>query len=106
MVAILRLIWGLLSRALPALALIGTKVTAVFTAAKAAHAVLKAAAIAALLLWLPLPGWLTSIPSYVGAIPAEVVYLMEYAKVKEGVAIVVSAMVLRFVARLLLKVLD
>jgi hypothetical protein len=105
MVAILRLIWGLFSRFGAWILPIASSLTGLLVASAAARFVAVAAAITAFVLWMPMPSWLDAVPGLVGAIPSSVVFAMSYARVGEGVAIVVSALALRFVARLVLKAL-
>lgn len=100
---ILGLIWGLISRAIPWLLSAVASATTAVVASRAATTVAVAAAITAFVLWMPMPGWVQQIPALVSQIPPSVVYVMGYARVAEGVTIVVSAYVIRFVARLVLK---
>lgn len=106
MISILRLIWGLISRILPGLATVLVSATSLLVASSAARALAVSAAIFAFVAWLPMPGWLDAIPSLVSSIPASVVYVMGYARVGEGVTIVLGALVVRFAARLALQVLS
>ena len=48
---------------------------------------------------IPVPAFLTAIPSYVSAIPPGAVFFLSAFKVPQGVAIIVTAYVLRFVIR-------
>lgn len=105
MVAILRLLWGMISRLLPGLVTAVGSATGLLVASAAARAVAVSAAIVALILWLPMPSWLQSLPSLAASIPPGVVYAMGYARVKEGVTIILGAMVIRFLARLALRVI-
>lgn len=106
MVAILRLVWGLLSKVLPSIGLAAASATSLFVASAAARALAVSAAILAFVLWLPMPTWVSNLPVLVAGIPEGVVFLMSYARLKEGVAIVLGAMALRFVARLVLKAIS
>lgn len=103
---LLRLLWGLLSRLLPGLFTAVGSATAFVSASAAVKASVTAAAIAAFVLWLPMPVWVASIPSLVAAIPDPVVYVLGYARAAEGMSIVLGALVIRFVARLVLRALS
>lgn len=105
MIALLRLVWGLISKVLPGLALTAGSATSLLVASAAARAVAVSAAIVAFVLWMPMPSWVLAVPGLASNIPPSVVFLMGYARVKEGLAIVLGAMVIRFVARLALKVI-
>lgn len=105
MIAILRLLWGLISRLLPGFASAVGSATGLLVASAAARAVAVSAAVVAFVMWLPMPGWLQSLPSLASSIPGGVLYVMAYARVKEGVTIILGAMVVRFLARLALKVI-
>jgi hypothetical protein len=101
--AILRLIWGLISRvgawALP----LWSSLTGLLVASAAARFLAVSAAVTAFVLFVPMPSWLDALPGLVAAIPPSVVYAMRYAHVADGVTIVVGALVIRFVARLVLR---
>lgn len=103
---LLRLLWGLLSRVIPGIGLAVGSATALVSAAAAVKAAATAAAIAAFIAWMPMPSWVMSIPSLVGSIPETVLFAMGYARVAEGVGIVLGALVVRFVARLVLRAID
>lgn len=106
MVALLRLIWGAVAGSLPPMVAALAQAWSIFMAIRAVQAIAKASAIVALILWLPMPPFITAIPGLVAQIPESVVYVMEYARVKEGVIIVLGALVVRFIARLMLRSLD
>lgn len=106
MLSLLRLLWGLVSRVLPGIAASVASATGLLVASSAARSLAVGAAVVAFMLWVPMPSWLQSVPSLVSNIPAGVVFAMGYAKVKEGVTIVLGAMVVRFLARLALRVIS
>lgn len=103
---ILALIWGLVSRVLPWLLTAVSSATTAVVASHAARFVAVSAAITAFVLWMPMPAWLSGLPGLVAAIPPEVVFVMSYAHVGTGVSIVVGALVIRFIARLVLKAMN
>lgn len=67
--------------------------------------VARGAVIVAVLIWLPLPAWLTALPSLLASMPSGVVWALGVCKFKEGLAIILGAYVLRMVVRLGLRVL-
>lgn len=103
---LLALIWGLVSRVLPWLLSVASSITTALVASSAARALAIAAAITAFVLWMPMPAFLDALPGLVAGIPDGVVFAMSYARVGEGVAIVLGAMVIRFVARLVLRAIS
>lgn len=105
MIAILRLLWGLVSRLLPGIVTSIGSATSLLVASAAARAAAVGAAVTAFMIWLPMPAWLTAIPGLAASIPSGVVYMMGYARIKEGIAIILGAMVIKFLARLALKVI-
>jgi Protein of unknown function (DUF2523) len=103
MVAILKLIWRVISKVVPGLGMAMSSATGLLVASAAARALAVSAALVAFVLWMPMPAWLASIPGYAAQIPVEVVYVMQYARIKEGVTIILGAYVVRFLARLALR---
>jgi hypothetical protein len=67
--------------------------------------VLRAVIIAAVVVALPLPEWLTTLPARLATIPAGVVYMLDVCRFKEGLGIVLSAWVLRILVRLFFRVI-
>lgn len=99
---LLGLIWGLLSRGWHWLLAAVGSATGLVVASTAARAAAVTAAIVAFVLWIPVPGWVDQIPALIAAVPAEVVYVARYARVGDGLTIVLSAYAIRFAARLVL----
>lgn len=77
----------------------------VMAASNAFMWMVRAAVIVAVVLWLPLPDWLSSLPGLLSSMPAGVVWALSVCKFKEGLAIIMGAYALRMVIRLGLRVL-
>lgn len=77
----------------------GTKLTAL----RALSWIAKAAALAALILLIPLPTWLTELPGRLSALPSGLVWLLGLVEAKKGIAIVIGAMVTRFTFRMMIE---
>lgn len=66
----------------------------------------RAAVIVAIILWLPLPSWLTGLPSLLSSMPSGVTWLLDVCEFKTGLGIVLGAYVLRIILRMSLRVVS
>ncbi|WP_313487446.1 DUF2523 family protein [Stutzerimonas kunmingensis] len=56
-------------------------------------------ALAGVLEAIPVPSFMSNAQSFFSAIPSEVVFVLTFFAVKEGVAMIIAALILRFILR-------
>lgn len=105
MPAILIAIWSFLSSRFLLVAAFMSNMWLVMASSRAAMWAVRGALIVGILLWLPLPAWLTGLPTALSAIPESVAWGLGVVEFKAGLGIVLGAWALRIVVRLCFRVL-
>lgn len=82
-----------------------TKLWAVLVSSAAATWIVRGAVLATLVSFMPVPDWLESLPGWIGAIPAGVVWGLGVIELRTGLAIVTSCWLFRFFVRACMKAL-
>lgn len=100
---LLRVILVLLRSRLALIFAFVSKLWLVLTAIRAVRWGVKAAVMAAFVLWLPLPVWLEALPGRIASLPSGMVWLLGLMRFKEGLAIVIGCLVFRFLARTVIE---
>lgn len=78
---------------------------AILVSSTAATWLVRGVVIAAVVLWMPVPEWLSGLPGWIAAIPAEVVWGLGFIELKQGFIIVMGCWLFRFFVRACLKVI-